>query len=154
MKSEHINPFIEGTVQTFETMCGIKPVRSGKLQLVNSESTTSNGLLGIIGLSGDLKGAVIMSMEEDLAADIVGRFIGEKVEGIEDLTDGFGEILNIIAGAAAAKLTGNVNLALPTVLLGEKNQLPATKLRPWVIIPMTFPEVGKFDIKVSLEDRN
>jgi CheY-specific phosphatase CheX len=66
--------------------------------------------------------------------------------------DAIGEILNIIAGAAAAKLEGNVDLALPTVMVGKGQQVYSKHSSPWVIIPMKFPNGGKFNIEVTMEE--
>jgi len=77
----------------------------------------------------------------------------EIPEANNDLMDGFGEILNIIAGAAAAKLEGmQVNLALPTVVMGKNQQMHAKQGSPWVVIPMKFPEWGNFALEVSMEE--
>jgi chemotaxis protein CheX len=136
-------------------MCGTTPVRNGKLELKTSGFISAYDLIGIIGLSGELKGAVMMTMNIDVGKKAVGAFLMEDtVEDQAELMDGYGEILNIIAGAAAAKLEGmKVNLALPTVVTGKNQQIHAKEGTPWIIIPMKFPEWGKFNIEVSMEEK-
>lgn len=154
MKKEYINPFIEATVHTFKTMCRVTPTRDGNLELKNSGFMSAYELLGIIGLSGNVKGAIIMTMDLDVGYKAVGAFLMEEIKELNaDLMDGYGEILNIIAGAAAAKLHGlKVNLAIPTVLTGKEQQIRAKQGSPWIVIPMKFPEWGKFNIEVSMEE--
>jgi chemotaxis protein CheX len=154
MKTEHINPFIDATVHTFKSMCNVEPVRDGKLELKDSGFISAYDLLGVIGLTGSVKGAVLMTMSVSTGQKAVGAFLMDEVkEPNADLMDGFGEILNIIAGAAASKLEGmRVNLALPTVMIGENQQVHAKHGMPWIIIPMRFPEWGKFNIEVSMEE--
>jgi CheY-specific phosphatase CheX len=154
MKIEFVNPFIEATIHTFKSMCSAEPVRDGKLELRESGFIEAYDLLGVIGLSGGAKGAAIMTMNLDVGCKVVSAFLMEEVkEPNADLMDGFGEILNIIAGAAASKLQGmRVNLAIPTVVLGNNQQIHAKHGSPWVIIPMKFPAWGKFNIEVSLEE--
>ena len=154
MKSEYINPFIEATVETYETMCGVVPKRNGELSLQTGIFDTHD-LIGMIGLSGNVCGAVLMTSTVDTAKQVVGAFLGEEIKEADgDLLDGFGEILNIIAGAAAAKLNGlNIKLAIPTVILGTNQKLAGQERSPWINIPMCFPEWGKFNVEVSMEER-
>jgi len=154
MKIEHINPFVDATVHTFKSMCGVEPIRDGKLELKEGGFMSAYELLGVIGLSGSVKGAALMTMDIVTGQKAVGAFLMDEIkEPNADLMDGFGEILNIIAGAAAAKLEGmKVNLAIPTVMIGQNQQIHAKHGAPWVVIPMRFPEWGKFNIEVSLEE--
>ncbi len=154
MKIEHINPFVDATIHTFKSMCGVEPLRDGKLELKENGFMSAYELLGVIGLSGSVKGAALMTMDIVTGQKAVGAFLMDEIkEPNADLMDGFGEILNIIAGAAASKLEGmRVNLAIPTVMLGQNQQIHAKHGSPWVIIPMRFPEWGKFNIEVSMEE--
>ncbi len=154
MKSEYVNPFVEATVETFETMCGTVPKRNGKLEIKSGVFKTDD-LVGIVGLSGNVCGAVLMAMSVETGLKSVSSFLGEEIsEPDSDLMDGFGEILNIIAGAAAAKLSSfKIKLALPTVLLGQDQLLSGKQISPWIIIPMMFPEWGSFKIEVSMEEK-
>lgn len=155
MKIEHVNPFIEATVDTFKAMCRTVPVRDGKLELRDTGFIGTYELLAILGLSGGVKGAVILTMDLDVGKKAVGAFLMEEIkEPNADLMDGFGELINIIAGAAAAKLKGmKVMLALPTVVMGNNQQMHAKHGNPWIIIPMKFPEWGKFNIEISMEEK-
>lgn len=154
MKIEYVNPFVDATVHTFKSMCGVEPERNGKLELKESGFISTYDLVGVIGLSGGVKGAVLMTMDLDVARKAVGAFLMEEIpDANNDLMDGFGEILNIIAGAAAAKLEGmQVNLALPTVVMGKNQQMHAKQGSPWVVIPMKFAGWGNFAIEVSMEE--
>lgn len=152
MKIEHINPFINATIHTFKTMCQVTPVREGKLELNDDRLLKVEDMIGVIGLSGRLRGAILMSMETPIALKVISAFLMEEItEPTPDLMDGFGEILNIIAGAAAADLKGyDVKLAIPTVVTGKDQQVLSKTLSPWVIIPMKFPEWGPFKIQVNM----
>jgi len=153
LRSEVVNPFIQASVETFETMCDLVPVRDGKLQM-RVGVFGSYDLLGIIGLSGDVRGAVLLTMPIDTGQKLVSEFLGEPVTEVNsDLLDGLGELLNIIAGAAAAKLVGlQVRLALPTVFVGQGQRLSAKESSPWVVIPMQLPGMGPFNVEVSIEE--
>ena len=151
MKSEYINPFVQGTVETFETMCDTKPVRNGKLSIKSGIYATTD-LIAICGFSGWLKGAVVLSMTQKSGLEAVKSFTMGEIDKIdEDFTDAFGELINIIAGAAVAKL-GTIDLCLPTVHLGEDLAMYSTSTSPWVVIPMKTEKWGEFFIEISAKE--
>lgn len=151
MKIEYINPFIEATEQTYQTMCGVEVLRDGDLRLLKKGMNPDYDLICTIGLSDAVKGAVLMTMAAATGRKVVKQFLGESTITDSDLTDGFGEILNIIAGAASAKL-GRVQLSTPTVILGKNLEVYSCQGSPWIIIPMKFPDWGKFNIEVAMEE--
>ncbi len=154
MKSEYVNPFVEATVETYDTMVGVRPQRDGKL-CRKAGIFAAYDLVGVLGLSGKVCGAVIMTTSVETGMKVVSSFLGEEVEATSpDLLDGFGELLNIVAGSAAAKLNGlNIKLALPTVIMGKEQRLTGKENSPWIVIPMAFPEWGKFNIEISMEEK-
>jgi len=153
MKSEHIIPFINATIETFDTMCGMTAKRNGKITVQQGTLPTYD-VIATMGLSGTVKGAVMVTMSVEVACKTVGEFIGEEItEVCADLTDGIGEILNIVAGAAAAKLPDlKIKISLPTVLIGEHPMLAGNHEIPWISVPMCFPNGDKFNIKISMEE--
>lgn len=155
MKIELINPFIEATATTLETMCGLKPVRNGALTMSNGLISTYD-FIGVLGLSGSVKGAVVMSLPVEVGKAVVGKFVGEQITEVgSDLMDGFGEILNIVAGAAAAKIPNHkINLSLPTVMIGHDQLIHSRKEEPWVVIPLKLVGIGDFNICVSMTEGN
>ncbi len=153
MKSVFINPFIDATVTTFDTMCGLKALRNGNLTLEQGVFDTFD-LLSIVGLSGKVRGAVLLTMPEEVGLSAVSAFLGEELSEVNaELLDALGELVNIIAGAAAAKLEDyEIKLSLPTVLVGRNQAMSGNEQVPWVVIPMRFPEHGEFSIEVSMEE--
>lgn len=152
METESINPFIESTVATFEGMCDTTVERDGTLTMRKGIFATYD-LIGLIGLSGDVRGAVMLTMDVDTGVQLVSAFVGEPVkDNSDELMDGFGELVNIIAGSAGNKFNGfRVEIALPTVFSGRRIQTGANQRTPWIVIPMKFAEWGKFCIEVTME---
>jgi len=151
MKIEYINPFIQATEDTFRTMCGVEVERDGQLTARKNGLSSAYNMIGVIGLSGAVKGAVLMTMDTVTSRKAIMKFLGDETVSDMDLSDGFGELLNIISGAAAAKL-GTVHLAIPTVMTGDNQKIHSLPSSPWIIIPMKFPEWGKFNIEVAMEE--
>jgi chemotaxis protein CheX len=77
-------------------------------------------IFGLIGLSGDINGNVALCLRNETAREIVYRFAGEEAKGIADITDGVGELVNIIAGNTKSCLAdAAVCLSLPEVIQGR-----------------------------------
>lgn len=147
-------PCIESVIETFSSMCGVSPELSGESEQMDTPATFKTAeILGIIGLSGSRKGDIMITMDSGVAKKMIGAFIMEEITELNsDFFDAFGEIINIIAGAFAAKLEGmSFELALPTVMAGELQ----THIRgsvSCVSIPMTFEEWGDFKVLVMMEE--
>lgn len=153
MQAKHVNAFIEATLDTFKSMCGLTFRRCGDMRMVDGEIVDSNDLMAVVGLSGDVKGAVLLSAPLEIGMKIVSKFLMEEITVINcDLMDGFGEIVNILAGAADGKIGElRIDLALPSVLVGNNTKFFAKAGNPFVIIPMAIPNVGQFQLGVSME---
>ncbi len=153
MKSEHINPCIESCVDTYKTMLGAVPVRNGKLEVKTGMFPVAD-VMGVIGLTGKVRGAMMLGMSDVMACKTVGMFLEKEIEEVDaDVLDGIGEIINIIAGAAAAKLADfKIGLGLPTVLAGKEHKMFADLNSPWIIIPMKVNDVGDFKLAITMEE--
>ena len=153
ISTDTINPFVDATVDTFSTMCGVEPQREGDLDVRVGMQPTFD-LVGIIGLSGSSRGAIMLTMPCEVGCKLVGAFLDEEIVEVDsEVMDAYGELLNIIAGGAAANLPDQtMNLAIPTVMMGEDQQVSSKESTPWVVIPMSFPDWGKFNIEVSMEE--
>ncbi|OVE81219.1 hypothetical protein BVY04_03855 [bacterium M21] len=145
--SEYINPFIDATVSTVEMMCGLKPRRKGDLQL-KKWIANDHHIIGVLGVSGGVRGSVLLTLNPDVGTKLVTNFLGEPPEDNSELADGIAELLNILVGAAMADLK-NVQLSLPTVIMGNGEEIYTRHSSPWIVIPMTIPDIGDFSIEIS-----
>lgn len=153
MKAEHINAFIEATLETFQSMCGVSFTRNGKIKKVGGEIVHADDLMTICGLTGDVKGAVLLTTPLKTGMKIVSAFLMDEITEVNcDLMDGWGEIVNILAGGADAKIDEyKINLALPSVVLGKSARFYAKAGNPFVIIPMFIKDMGPFNLGISME---
>ena len=117
-----LNPFVEGTVATMKQMANLECERTG-LGL-NTDARCKGDISGTIGLSGDAEGFVSVSFSDSLARKIVAKMLmmdeGETVAD-EDIQDGVGEFMNVVAGFAKAKLVDTEHsfmLSIPNVIYG------------------------------------
>ncbi len=149
-KVEHINPFLQATCNSFETMIGMK-AKPGKPSLKQGMGV-SYDVSGVIGLSGEAKGSVVISFPKETALKVVSAFIGETVPDLnEDITDAVGELANIIAGSAKKNLVDfKINISLPTVVMGSEHSIFEPKDVLSMIIPFEC-DAGHFDVAVNLK---
>ena len=97
---------------------------------------------------------MLLGMIEGMACRTVGMFLDKEIPEVDaDVLDGIGEIVNIIAGAAAAKLADyKIGLGLPTVLAGKDHKMFADINTPWIIIPMKVEGAGNFELAITMEE--
>jgi chemotaxis protein CheX len=140
MEVKYINPFILATQTVFKTMLGItvdigKPV----LKTVNS---TSGDVTGIMGLVGDKKGMIAISLRNSGAMFVFKTLIGDECNSISaEVVDAIGELTNIISGQARKEFekTGiNLKAAIPMVVVGNAVEMNFITKIPIISLPFYF----------------
>ena len=150
IKVEHINPFVTSTIETFSKMVGIE-AKPGKL-MVKKGNADDYDISGIIGISGGAKGMVALSFPKDTAVKVTNKFVGLANSDMNaDTIDAIGELANIVAGNAKKGLTEfNIQISLPSVIMGENHQIMEAKDVLSFVVPFTT-ECGDFHMGVSLK---
>lgn len=104
----------------------------------------------IVGITGGIKGRLIIEMDEPTLNSLALSMYGMEMEG-DMLASFFGEIGNMIAGNMASA-TSRVGLTLdispPTVMVGESLIFGVTKA---VKIPVILQNNGELSVILSLE---
>ncbi len=153
IKVDYINPFIEATIHTFQTMCQIVPTRE-KIYIKKGDSEEVYGISGIIGLKGEMSGTVVLNFPEQIAIRVVSKIAGEEQKNItSSVVDGVGEILNIIAGDAKNRLVQKgykFEIGLPKIVTGRSYVNAQKKSDHCIVITFNSP-FGKFSLEVSLK---
>jgi chemotaxis protein CheX len=149
---DYINPFIEATINTFQTMVNVVPTRDKVF--LKGEGEEVYGVSGIIGLGGEATGAVVLNFPEAVAIAAVSKFVGEEASTItSNVVDGVGELTNIIAGDAKNRLLQKgykFEIGLPKMVTGRNYITAQNKSVPCIVISFTS-DLGKFCIEVSLK---
>jgi len=140
MDVQYINPFIVATQTVFKTMLSIN-IDMGKPQLKNT-CVTSGDITGIMGLAGDKKGTVAISLREQGAKFIYKTLVGDECDSInQDVVDAVGEITNIISGQARKEFEKkgiNLNAAIPMVIVGKQVEMNFITKLPIISLPFYF----------------
>jgi chemotaxis protein CheX len=149
MNVDYINPFLTSTISVFQTMLQCKLER-GTPYLKNGAQAKQE-VSGVIGLSGKAQGIVVLGLSRDAALGVAESLLQERPTEINaDVTDAVGELVNIIAGSAKAKLEHlNMSVSLPTVITGKGHSVEfPTKVTP-ICIPFLSPW-GEITVEVGL----
>lgn len=148
----YINPFIRSTKQVFSTMLKLD-VTIGKPTI--SSTLPRYDVSGIIGMSGDVVGSVVLSFPTPVARQIVGKFIGqEHPPESEDFADAVGELVNMISGAAKSQFEGkSVSISCPSVIIGAGHQVARPSDTMCISIPCTV-YCGSFSIDVAIRAKD
>lgn len=149
MDVRHINAFLEATKAVFETMVRL-PVTFEKPQLGMGKANYD--VSGVIGLSGDVVGSVIVGFSKESATPIASALAGCPLEvGTSDFADAIGELSNMIAGGAKAKFEGQaVSIGCPSVVVAPAHQISSPSGSARICI-FCNTSVGRFVIDVTIQ---
>ncbi|HON14320.1 MAG TPA: chemotaxis protein CheX [Treponema sp.] len=153
---KYIKPFVDASVGVFSSMVGLS-VTVGRPYLCEINSPHEWDISGVIGLTGQARGAVVLSMKKDLALSITTALTEKAQQEInEDVVDAVGELINIIAGNAKKGLESDFKLviSLPTIVEGPKHRIawPLEQTRI-ICIPFTTGDGNEFWLSVALESQ-
>ena len=152
MKSEFINPFLDAAVNVISTMAMLQP-EAGK-PFLKKDKTASGDISGIIGLTGDMKGAIVLSFSTGAACKIVGSMLGEEYTELNaDISDAVGELTNMISGDARRRLAemgNNFEAGIPTIIKGKGHEIESITKGPVVAIPFDI-DGNKFVVEASFD---
>lgn len=146
---EYINPFLSSALNVFRTMLDCE-IKRGK-PFLKGGPQPDHDISGIIGLTGEAIGTVVLSLGRQTALTATSRFLGEMPTEIsDDVVDTIGELTNMIAGSAKAQLESlEMSISLPNVIVGRNH----TVSFPSGVTPVGLPlecEWGPASMMVGL----
>ena len=151
---QFVRPFVEVTTHTFKAFvgCDLSPRHPF---FSDQEIDLQSDISGVIGLSGSVRGAVILLMKEPVALRIAGMLTGSTHTSLDgDVVDAIGEITNIIAGNAKQKIPDGegIVISLPTVIKGAEHSIVClSKQRKVLCIPFKVFEDDILYLEVAIE---
>ncbi len=151
MEAKDICPFIESVKKVFATMLQVK-VETQNAR-VKSTADPSYDVSGIIGMSGEVTGAVVLSLPQQTASRLVTIFVGTEVAVDDpDFADAIGELVNMVTGSAKAQLEGRrIDISCPSVIVGAQHRVMQNSTRPVIEVPCDC-DCGPFSVLVTMQD--
>lgn len=151
MDPSFIKPFVTSIQNVFSTMLQLDVTVAEPA--IKAEDTPSHDVSGIIAMSGDAIGSVVLSFPYDTAEDVVGLFCGERLEPTSaDFADAIGELVNMVTGNAKAQFPDNrrVSISTPNVVVGTGHTVARRSDIPCIAIPCTT-DCGEFVIEIGVQ---
>lgn len=151
MSSEYIMPFVESVGNVFETMLQL-PVTNGT-PAIKPHDTPAADVSGIIGLTGDVDGTIVLGFPTATAERAVAVFTGMEIASDhEDFADAIGELVNMVSGNAKAKFTGKkAAISCPSVVIGAGHSVFGRKDVKCIRIPCEC-DLGEFYVDIAIRD--
>ncbi|MDR0315459.1 MAG: chemotaxis protein CheX [Treponema sp.] len=155
-----IKPFLDVTLNAFQSFvgCELSPRHPYFADPESDFKADISGVTGVIGLSGVIRGAVIVSMSKSTAIKVTDMLIGEPHTELDgDVVDAIGEIVNIIAGNIKQKIAegDGIVISLPTVIKGKEHSIvwPSNQERI-LCIPFKIFDNDVFHLMVTIERKD
>jgi chemotaxis protein CheX len=150
----YLNPFISVCVEVFDKQCSIA-ISSGRPYIVKKDFVGEWDISGLIGFTGEARGAVVISMKKKCALGLVDKLTGSRHRDFDaEVVDVIGELINIIAGRAKHRLEEEFSLviSLPSIIEGSKHVIHWPGESPRIIcIPFKVSADENFVLSVTLE---
>ncbi|GHU50425.1 chemotaxis protein CheX [Clostridia bacterium] len=154
MKSEYINPFIQGAQDVFSTVFAERPAL-GKLRL--KKLPYKHGDLAVtIGIVGQIKGDVVYTMNETAARGIASKMMmGMPVAALDEMAvSAVAELTNMISGTTCTIFSSTgllVDITPPKVVTGDF----AFSVAPnggVISVPLNFADGNVVEIDISVTE--
>jgi len=152
MKAEYINPFLDASMNLFKKHLNFDIKNNAPF--INEDAQNLNEVSAIIGLAGDIVGAVELSFTRETAIAMASRFTSQTYHALtKEVIDCVGEMVNIIAGNAKRDLMGfRVEISLPGVITGHTYKINWPQGVPVITIPFES-DAGIFNVNVSFKQK-
>jgi len=151
MTIDLMEPFTEGAREMLSIMLGLE---CGHHSITGDPQ--AQVLAGYMDLVGAVKGRLVLSFTRDDATRFVGEMLAMESEEIDDeiLGDGVGEMVNIVAGVAKARLSATphaFDLTVPGVVFGESLVAGLTEVGA-PVSENVKTDIGEFMVSVWFDD--
>jgi chemotaxis protein CheX len=153
---KYIQPFIKVCESVFRDFCRAE-VKVGRVFFMTRDKQDLDwDISGIIGLSGQISGAVSISMKDLVAFKVTKNLTGVAHNSFDiDVIDAIGEIINIIAGNIKKEFEESFRTAisLPSIIQGKGHRIiwPSDKIRI-ICIPFSIFSEQEIFLSIAIEE--
>ncbi len=138
MKKEYINPFIKASLDVLKTTTNTDYAM--RTPYVCKESILTEHVVISIGITGEVIGQTIISMNDQVAKNVASKMMmGMPVYEIDDMAkSALSELGNMVIGNAATMLFNEgitVDITTPTVIIGDNIEITSIKTET-IVIPI------------------
>ncbi len=152
MKAEWMNPFISNAISVIEKLANIKFEKANIA--VKEDTTPTNDISIIIGITGYIEGQVVFSLKEHTAQRIAQAVRPNELIVVDEdfIESSIAEISNIITGRATIELSGDdhiIYITPPTIVMGKDYNITFVKLK--TISVNLASRFGTIEINIAMK---
>ncbi len=136
LQEQELKTFVEGTTHYFE-VAAQQPATVGSPYLVTDGSPTVHEYTGVISISGRREGVVYFTAPKAMLTVLLMK-MQENDFSHENMRDLVGEVANTISGNARRDFGNDFVISVPSVLTGERNDLPTISGARSFVIPINW----------------
>lgn len=150
IKAEHINPFLMAATQVLKNMCFVD-AKIGKPYLKDTKFT-SNSFIIIIGVTGEMRGQVMIVFDNAVACDIASKMCMMPITQLDELSiSALSELGNMIMGNTATIFSTKgigIDITPPTVCSGDVEF--STGFAKNMCVPLNYEDGKVIEINLAL----
>jgi chemotaxis protein CheX len=151
MNAEHINPFLVAAAKILKDMCAIE-TKMGK-PYIKDLNFKDDTVIIIIGVTGEMKGQVMMAFPNHVACDIATKMIMMPITQLDDLSvSALSELGNMILGNAATIFSTKgmgIDITPPTIGMG--NMTFSNTFSQNICIPLIYDNDKTIEINIAMK---
>jgi chemotaxis protein CheX len=152
MDVKYINPFLQGATNMLGQLGFSQVKRSGILK--KEQMLVDLDITSVIGLVGDVRGNVALSLSEETALSLISKMMmGMPVAEVDEMgISAIAEFSNMLVGNAVSILADagyKVDLTPPSVISGRNILFYISSVQTLAIIIES--EAGHFELNIGLE---
>lgn len=150
MDPVYVKCFVQSIQNVFSTMLQL-PVSVREPQ-AKTQGSPPHDVSGIIGMSGDVEGTIVLALPYATAEKVVALFAGQRFPvDTPDFSDAVGELINMISGGAKALFKDRkCTISCPSVVVGGNHFVGVPSDTMTIVIPC-HTDSGDFDLEVSMK---
>lgn len=153
LSAEHINPFLLAAKKVLQDVCFLETTM--QKPVLKEASFGVNSWVIIIGVTGEMRGQVLIGLTEANACAIASKMCMTEIHEIDDFSaSALSELGNMIMGNAATVFSSNgigIDITPPTLSHGTVSFTNTYAKN--ICIPMTFPG-GSLEIYLALKQED
>lgn len=151
MNAEHINPFLIAATKILKDMCFID-AKIGKPYLKDT-AFTDDTLVIMIGVTGEMRGQVMIAFENRVACDIASKMCMMPITQMDELSSSaICELGNMIMGNTATVFSTKgigIDITPPTMMKG--NVAFSNNFTKNICIPLTYDEDKTIEFNLAMK---
>lgn len=149
INADYINPFLLSATKVLKDMCMVD-VKLGKPSVKEADFSTDTVII-MIGITGQIKGQVLVTFEHNTSCDIASRMMMMPITNLDEISvSAISELGNMILGNAATILSTKgigIDITPPTICRGNVSFSSSHSQN--ICVPFLY-EDKQFELNVSL----